>query len=107
VRAEPTRDGLTIAQLKEAGADITKPHAIDFFFYLPSQDAAHRIASRLAQFGLDTKVEHAATGPKWVIQGQKSMVPDELELLILRKKFDDLAATEQGEYDGWGTEVVN
>jgi hypothetical protein len=35
------------------------------------------------------------------------MVPDELELLILRKKFDDLAATEQGEYDGWGTEVVN
>jgi hypothetical protein len=34
------------------------------------------------------------------------MVPDELELLILRKKFDALAATEQGEYDGWGTEVV-
>jgi hypothetical protein len=106
VGAVPTRDGLTIAQLKKAGADITKPHAIDFFFYFPSQDAAHRIASRLAEFGLATKVEHAATGPKWVIQGQKTMVPDELKLLILRKKFDALAATELGEYDGWGTEVV-
>jgi hypothetical protein len=105
--AEATRDGQTIAQLKKAGADITKPHSIDFFFYFPSQEAAHRVASRLAEFGLATKTEHAATGPRWVIQGQKTMVPDKLELLILRKKFDALAATEQGEYDGWGTEVVN
>jgi hypothetical protein len=104
--AEPTRDGPAIAQLRKAGADITTPHAIDFFFYFPSQVAALRVASELAEFGLTTKVERTATGSKWVIQGQKTMVPDELELLILRKKFDALAATEQGEYDGWGTEVV-
>jgi len=105
--AQTTRDGQTIAQLKKAGSDVTKPHAIDFFFYFPTQEAADRIAVRLSEFGLTTKVDHAAKGPKWVIQGQKTMVPDELELLKLRKEFDALVATDRGEYDGWGTEIVN
>ena len=104
--AQVTPDGEVIAQLKKAGSDVTKPHAIDFFFYFPTRAAADRVAEKLLAFGLTAKVDHAAQGPKWVIQGQKTMVPDEVELVKLRREFQTLVAAESGEYDGWGTEIV-
>jgi len=35
------------------------------------------------------------------------MVPSENELRRLRRLFDEIAAAQEGDYDGWGTEVVN
>jgi hypothetical protein len=104
--AQITPDGQVIAQLRGAGSDVTKPHAIDFFFYFPTQAAAERIASQLLALGVTGKVDHAAQGPQWVIQGQKTMVPDERELRRLRREFETMVATEGGEYDGWGAGIV-
>jgi hypothetical protein len=105
-QAQITPDGQVIAQLRSAGSDVTKPHAIDFFFYFPTQAAADRIVPQLLTLGVTGKVDHAAQGPQWVIQGQKTMVPGERELLRLRREFETIVATEGGEYDGWGTEIV-
>jgi hypothetical protein len=34
------------------------------------------------------------------------MVPSEAELQKLRRMFNEIAAAQKGEYDGWGAEVV-
>jgi hypothetical protein len=57
--------------------------------------------------GLSAKIDRAAKGADWVIHGNKKNGPSEAELLRLRRWFDEIAATQNGDYDGWGTEVVN
>jgi hypothetical protein len=104
--AQESMDGKTLAQLAKAGSDLRKPHDIDFFFYFPTQDAAEKAAPKLVALGLSTKIDRAAKGPDWVIHGNKTMIPSEAELQKLRRMFDEIAATQNGDYDGWGTEVV-
>ena len=82
--AQVTPDGEVIAQLKKAGSDVTKPHAIDFFFYFPTRAAADRVAEKLLAFGLTAKVDHAAQGPKWVMQDAKLLLDENRGGLIPR-----------------------
>ena len=42
-----------------------------------------------------------------MIHGNKTMVPNEAELERLRRLFNEIAAAQEGDYDGWGAEVVN
>lgn len=105
--AQESMDGKTLVQLAKAGSDLKKPHEIDFFFYFPNQDQAKKAADKLAALGLSTKIDRAAKGSNWVIHGNKTMVPSEAELQRLRRYFDEIAAAQGGEYDGWGAEVVN
>jgi hypothetical protein len=104
--AQESLDGKTLAQLSKAGSDLKKPHDIDFFFYFPTQDAAEKAALKLAALSLSTKIDRAAKGSDWVIHGNKTMVPSEAELQKLRRMFEEIVATQNGEYDGWGAEVV-
>jgi hypothetical protein len=104
--AEQGPDGRVIEQLKKAGANLDKPHPIEFFFYFPTQDRAERIASRLRRDGYTATFNRAAKGQNWVVQATKEMIPNEIALNKLRKKFEAIAADEKGEYDGWGTPVV-
>jgi hypothetical protein len=73
--AQESADGKTLAQLAKAGSDLTKPHAIDFFFYFPTKDEAEKVTPKLQALGLSTKVGHAAKGSTWLIQGNKVMIP--------------------------------
>jgi len=52
------------------------------------------------------KVQRAANDSAWLCFATKRMVPDHEELVRLRKRFNSIASESQGEYDGWGTEVV-
>ena len=99
-------DARVIAQLHQAGSDMTKPHPVEFFFYFPSQDAADRVATRLSEFGLIATVEPAAHGEEWAILATKTLVPTDASMTQLRDAFEKIAATEQGTYDGWGSSIV-
>lgn len=99
-------DAQVITQLKKAGSNLSKPHPIEFFFYFPSREGADRIAIQLTQRGYKTKVDRSKNGPDWLVLATKNMVPYEPELARLRREFTALVASERGEYDGWGTEVI-
>lgn len=99
-------DARVIAQLHQAGSDMTKPHPVEFFFYFPSQYAADRVATRLSEFGLIATVEPAAHGEEWAILATKTMVPTDASMTQPRDAFEKIAATEQGTYDGWGSAIV-
>jgi len=98
-------DGRTLKQLRKAGSDLSKPHNIEFFLYFPSRESAERAGQKIKQLGLDTKVTPSAAGGRWLCFGTKSMVPNYQALAALRSKLERIAKSENGEYDGWGTEV--
>ena len=101
-----TRDGEVLAQLREAGSDLSKPHPVEFFLYFPSEEAARHVGVAIADQGFTIEVRQAAQGSNWAVLAGKIMVPNEADLLRIREAFDALATAQGGEYDGWGTPVV-
>ena len=101
-------DAAVIEQLRIAGSDLEKPHTVEFFLYFPSEAAAQHIAQKLDSMGFAPEVKAAAEGASlpWLLFATRSMVPKVEELSRLRVLLSELAIAEQGEYDGWGTSIV-
>ena len=95
-----------LEKLREAGSDLTQPHALDFFLYLPTESAAHEANAQLHEMGFRVSVGRSATNDSWLCEAHKSMVPTLAAVIDLRARFTALAASLGGEYDGWGTEVT-
>jgi regulator of RNase E activity RraB len=104
-KEEPDLDQQVLDQLKKAGADLSKPHNIEFFLYFPTEDLANQAAKDVKGEGCDVKVQLGADKKNWLCFATKRMVPDHDELVRLRKRFNEIAHKRNGEYDGWGTEV--
>jgi regulator of RNase E activity RraB len=99
-------DRQVIAQLRQAGSDLSRPHPIEFFLYFPDEAAASAAAAELAGQGFGQRIERAARGPAWLLFLTRSMPPEEARLVALRRELEAVAARHGGEYDGWGTPVV-
>jgi hypothetical protein len=105
--AQAGRDADVIALLKKAGSDLSKPHPIEFYLYLPTREAAERVAAKVRALGCGIKrVGSEGSGPGWLVLATKTMVPVEAELAKLGKEFEALAKVENGEYDGWEAQVT-
>jgi len=101
-----TGDALVLDQLVAAGSDLSRPHAIEFFLYFPTEEAAQKAAEEIRHKAFGTRVERAAQGPNWLCLATKSMVPDLGAIEGIRTDFHRIAQSFAGEYDGWGTPVV-
>jgi len=105
-------DRAVIDQLKTVGSDLSKPHAIDFYLYLPNREAAERAGARVRQLELAVEVEPAVkveatdSADEWLVHAKKTMLVKESELGRIGKQLTEIAVAEGGKYDGWGAEVV-
>ncbi|HEY8098134.1 MAG TPA: ribonuclease E inhibitor RraB [Methylobacter sp.] len=99
-------DEQVISQLANVGSNLSKPHQIVFFLYFPAKENAKKIAAKLKTDGYATSVGKSLSSTEYVIQAKKSMLPELPALEALREKFNTLAASEGGYYDGWGAEVA-
>ena len=101
-------DAGVMEQLRIAGSDLQKPHTVEFFLYFPTEAGAHHVAQKLGTMGFLPEVKAAAAGSNlpWLLFATRSMIPKLEELSRLRKLLGELAADEQGQYDGWGTPIV-
>ncbi|HJX83783.1 MAG TPA: ribonuclease E inhibitor RraB [Candidatus Angelobacter sp.] len=103
---KPDLDELVLRQLKKAGSDLSKPHGIEFFLYFPTQSVAEQAAARIREQGFVVEVRPAAqSNSEWLCFATKTMVPDLSALQKIRRDFTALAASFDGQYDGWGTPV--
>lgn len=105
-KLKPDLDQAVLLQLRKAGSDLAKPHHIDFFLYFPTQDVADKAALTIRHVGFEVKVQKAARGDLWLCLAKKTMVPELPDLQKIRRDFVSLAASMNGEYDGWGTPVA-
>jgi regulator of RNase E activity RraB len=100
-------DQLVLLQLRKSGSDLAKPHKIEFFLYFPTQPLAEKARLDIRDAGFDVEVRRAAQGDSWLCFATKTMIPALPDLQKIRQTFVELAGSMDGEYDGWGTQIVN
>lgn len=103
-------DVMTIEKLNDAGADLSKPREVLHYLYLPTSDAANRLASELHDDGFTTVVRPAAnagehTPNPWLLLAATQMTVNKESIADARRRFYVLAKESHGEYDGWETPV--
>ena len=92
-----------MAQLMDAGADLTQERHVIFYSYAPSQEAADRMAAESRSRGFIAEVRE----PMPDSPGEWSCVCEITAVLspdFVRDTgdfFDDLAARNGADYDGW------
>lgn len=99
-------DAAALLELRDAGSDLARPHAVAFLLFLPTEAAAARVARTLRERGFAVEVKESVGGGQWQARGTRMMVPEPAELLRLRRELDALARAEGGEYGGWRAPVV-
>ena len=100
-------DAALIEQLRASDGDLSKPHVIDFYLYLPTEDVAHSVLARAQAEGYRGDVSLSADGHGWLCLLHKDLVPAHATMTEQRRVLTKLAADAGGEYDGWGTVPVN
>lgn len=100
-------DAQVIEQLRIAGSDLSQPHDIDFFFYFPSRAQANAAVSDLVRLGYSI-AESAVSSREgeWHVHATRRMVPALGSMSESTRLLEELSAKHGGEYDGWGTSVV-
>jgi hypothetical protein len=104
-RSDP--DELVLIQLRKAGSDLSKAHEVEFFLYFPTEVVAEQAASHIREAEFEAKVEQSAKGNDWLCLATKKMVPELAALQKIRRDFGSLSDSLGGDYDGWGSPVVN
>ncbi len=100
-------DDAVLRQLEAQGADLTKPTHVLFYIYVPTREAAERMAREGADAVLSAEIRPSAAGDgTWLCLLQGTMVPERDRIGRYRATFERLAEREGGEYDGWEAAVV-
>ena len=101
------QDIQVLAQLMTHGSDLTKPHSVDFFLYLPTEEAAQKAANQIQLLDFETEVAPPPEGySTWGCKATKSMVPELATIKEIGANFTRIASSLNGQYDGWGTPIV-
>ena len=101
------QDALVIENLVSAGSDISKPHNIDFFMFMPSKSKAKLAAAEMAQLGYTiASLDRASGQSQWQIHATRVMAPQLEAMTATTRALEAIAAKHGGDYDGWGTGVV-
>lgn len=108
IKNNPDPDAKVMWHLVQNGSDLSKPHEPDFAFSVTSEEEAQSICEVLSEMGFNVSIyssdeEHT----NFEVVGVAIMI---LELSVLNQlstKFEEIAKQFNGEYLGWGAEVIN
>ncbi|MCI0662044.1 MAG: ribonuclease E inhibitor RraB [Acidobacteria bacterium] len=98
-------DQRVLDQLREAGSDLSKPHAMEFYLHFPTEEAANMVALRVKAEGFHAEVKEELPGKAWLCYVTKQMVPEGTRITAIGHRFTSLANEFQGEYTGWETSL--
>ncbi len=101
------QDARVIENLVSAGSDISKPHNIDFFMFMPSKAKAKSASAEMEQLGYTiVSVDRDSGQSQWQIHATRVMAPQLDAMTATTRTLESVAAKHGGDYDGWGTGVV-
>ncbi|MDH7453707.1 ribonuclease E inhibitor RraB [Luteimonas composti] len=101
------QDARVIENLISAGSDISKPHNIDFFMFMPSKSKAKSAAAEMEKLGYTiASIDRDAGQSQWQIHAIRVMAPQLDAMTATTRTLESVAAKHGGDYDGWGASVV-
>lgn len=95
-----------LQQLARVGSDISRPHEFDFYVYFPSHAAAQKAAEKARQSNFAVKVRRGASNDNWLCLATTTIVPETAALDAMADFFEQVAATFDGDFDGWEADVA-
>lgn len=102
------QDARVIENLVAAGSDISKLHNVDFFMLLPSEAQAKMAAAEMERLGYTVaSIDQPPGQSQWQIQATRRMAPQLEAMTATTRELEAVAARHGGDYDGWGTGVVD
>jgi len=93
-----------LATLRKNNSDITKPHDFKFYLYVPREDYARKVLTKVQQSGFAARLSRS--GNHWLCVAEKALIPASADLADKSRFFEEIAAAVGGEFDGWEAEVV-
>ena len=99
------RDSKTIQALIDNGSDISKSHEVDFFLDFNTFEEAAPVAQFMEKDEFSVKMFQNEDGT-YTIEAKKSVIPTLETMSAITTRFNDLTEKYGGNYDGWGTEIV-
>ena len=95
-------DRLALRQLSGRGADLAKPRHVIHYLYFPTEDAAGAAAAVVTEASWTANIEPPTdASDQWCVKadGHRTIGPETVG--AFRSWFEHVAATHEGEYDGW------
>jgi hypothetical protein len=81
--------------------------AILHYLYLPSSEAAEKIAIELRRRNFRVESRLGGDGMKWLVLARHEIVPTRKSLALVRRAMEKLVSDCGGEYDGWEADVAH
>ena len=101
-----SKDAVAIEQLSAAGADLTVPHTVMYYIYVPVRESAALVARELRQRGFQTEERLGADNVNWLVLATHQIVVSEATMALTRRDMETLVEQNGGgEYDGWEASV--
>ncbi|MFZ1074005.1 MAG: ribonuclease E inhibitor RraB [Verrucomicrobiia bacterium] len=95
-----------LQQLRGMGSNTRLAHNFDFYLYFPSETAARAAAKKIRAREFTVDITPSTSDKKWLCLAKKVMVPESAPFDEIDLFFKQLAASLQGEFDGWESDVV-
>ncbi len=96
-------DQMILANLEKEGAKLEQPRNVRYFLYLPSEEAANALATRLKKDGYDIEVSKYPQSSErpWTVTANRAEIVNSISIKERRAYFEGLAAEKKGDFDGW------
>jgi hypothetical protein len=95
-------DKLALRHLASRGSDLSKPRHVIHFLLFTNEDDARTVAAQIDDGSWTAQVEPPAeTGQKWIVRIDGHRVVGPETVAAFRTRFENIAAANNGEYDGW------
>ncbi|HEY4216849.1 MAG TPA: ribonuclease E inhibitor RraB [Gemmatimonadaceae bacterium] len=99
-------DRQVLAQMRKAGADLSKATEVNFYLYFKARPAADSAAAHAGAGPLVATVERGVDATSWLCLVSGSMVPDEAAIHSNVVRLLALAKQYGGDYDGWEAAIT-
>ena len=96
--------GEALQRRADNGADLTKPHNIDFYILVTDEAAGNAIVTALTDNGFDAALEQDED--QWNVCGTRELIPTHEAISELEVLVDSIATAMGGTADGWGAFAV-
>lgn len=100
--ADRPEDAVIIETLQSQGVDLTQPHLVEFLFSFTTAQPARTLGKTLAGEGFKSQVETVGAGQDVLLLARKRVVLSAEAMAALRERFETLARSTGGQYEGWG-----
>lgn len=99
-------DRQVLAELRKAGADLSKATEVNFYLYFKERAQADSASAHAGAGPLVASVRRGADDASWLCFVSGQMVPDETAIHATAVRLLELAKVYGGEYDGWEAAIA-